>query len=429
MTSIAEFRRALAEVPAVLLSADDQRVLVDARVMLDVLEGIDVVPKSIVFVGASGSGKSSIVNATMGSDIAEVGVRRPTTDLVSMYGSSGPLSLAARSEYVHVPAVRAGLVLIDTPPWEHGREDVRSAMAVADLGVVVVTPSRYADASVAELVADLPAGRPAAVVLNRITSVDDERATLTASVAERFGSDVVEVEEHGDLRAAAERLLDTLEVDSVGYERAAIVRSAAAASGRHLAGAATAAAPDVAALRQAIDLVDIEGVVPGIHTVLEEWPATRSEIVRQVTGAMRAVDDRISISSGVELTDRVRAELPGWEPGLMAADLDDWRQRTVERFTAEARIRWRRAAAQSMLDRYAWRVAINRSVEVPSRMRRMLGPRLDVARDETSGDLATLVEGVVQARVEAWSTHADRLGAFTPGVLSTAADGFAVGST
>lgn len=424
MTSIREFRRALADVPAVLLSSDDHRVLADARTALDVLSQIDVVPRSVVFVGPSGSGKSSLVNATLGVDVADTGVRRPTTQVVSMYGGSGPVSLAARSEYIHVPSIRPGLVVIDTPPWEHEPDAVRSAIAVADLAVMVVTPSRYADASVAQLADALPAGRPAAVVLNRLAVDGEDRRTLTDSVRERFGADLVEVDEHGDVALAATRLLDTIHVDSDGYDRAALVRAAASSAGRYVAHAATAAAPDIAAVAAAIDGVDTTSSAPVTHTVLEEWPDTRAEIVREVGVARRTVDERIRTGSNVDLAARIRSSLPDWEPGPLASALDRWRDRTVDRFEADARVRWRHAAARSMLDRYAWRMALNPWVEVPPRVRRIMGPRLSSVRDETSDELTGLVRGSVASRSDEWRAVVADIGGYAPGILLEAADGF-----
>lgn len=423
MTSISEFRRALAAVPSVLLSSDDQRVLTDARTSLDVLERIDVVPRCIAFVGASGSGKSTLANATAGADIAAVGVVRPTTTRVTMYGSSGPVSLSARSDYVHVPGMRPGLVIIDTPPWEHDPEGVRSVMAVADVVGVVVTPSRYSDASIHDLLAELPGGRPSPVVLNRVAVHGSDRTALVESVRSRYGDDVVEVDEAGDTREVASRLIDMLPVDTDAYERAAILRSAAAAAGRYVARVTAGVSADVGAVARAIDAVTPYSV-PTTHTVVEEWTTTRTELVREVEAARRALDDDIVRIADSELATRLRSTLPEVEPGRIAVELDHWRSRCVAGFRAAARIRWRRSAADAILDRYSWKLALNPSVQVPPRMRRIMGSRLDPACLDAAADLSDVLGSAATERRDEWRVAADALGAYAPGALLGVADGF-----
>ena len=112
MTTIGELRTLLLEVPDVLIDVDDTRVLADAITSLDALEGIDVVPSVIAFVGSSGSGKSALVNAVLGVDATETGVLRPTTLRPLMVGGSGPVSLSAESEYLHLPDARPGILVI-----------------------------------------------------------------------------------------------------------------------------------------------------------------------------------------------------------------------------------------------------------------------------------------------------------------------------
>ena len=162
MTTIADLRSALLDIPTPLLGPDERRVRDEALASLEALSQFDIVPVAVTFVGSSGSGKSTIFNVCVGFDASPASVVRPTTTNIVMAGGSGPVSVAVESEYVHAINARPGVVFIDTPSWEHSAEAVEAAMDVADLVVVVVTPSRYAYAEVARLVASLPDGRPAA---------------------------------------------------------------------------------------------------------------------------------------------------------------------------------------------------------------------------------------------------------------------------
>jgi GTP-binding protein EngB required for normal cell division len=130
----------------------------------------------VAFAGATGSGKSSLVNAVTGTEVAAVDVLRPTTAealaLVRGEEGSGALLdwLGIRRRHVldadgdaSVPPGRAapgraevrtdggGLVLLDLPDHdsvvvEH-RLEAERLVALVDLMVWVVDPQKYADAA------------------------------------------------------------------------------------------------------------------------------------------------------------------------------------------------------------------------------------------------------------------------------------------
>jgi GTP-binding protein EngB required for normal cell division len=116
----------------------------------------------VALAGATGSGKSSLFNALSGTDLAAVGVRRPTTShaLACSWGEDSAeelldwLQVPRRHAVEADPAAAAaldGLVLLDLPDHdstavEH-RLEVDRLVQLVDLLVWVVDPQKYADAA------------------------------------------------------------------------------------------------------------------------------------------------------------------------------------------------------------------------------------------------------------------------------------------
>lgn len=424
MTSIADFRRTLASVPRVALATDDLRVLTDSLNSLDALERIDVVPTTVAIVGSSGSGKSVIVNAVVGHDVAPVGVVRPTTTRATMYGGSGPVSLASQSEYVHVPSMRPGLLLIDTPAWEHDPQAVRAAVTAADLVVVVATPSRYADASFAALLDEIPSRRPSAVVLNRIAVADHDRDPLVASVRETLGAEVIQLDEGGDVIDAVGDLLDALPIDSQGYERATVLRNAAAAGGRFVAQAIASSASELARLEKSVTGEGDTDFSRTVFTVYDDWNLTRDELTADARRAIDRLDHEVVGEPGPSLASRIVAQLAPFDAGHVARDLDAWMEWCCEVFRAQARVRLWRRSANEMLDRFGWRRSINSSVEVPGRMRRVMGNRMDATVAACRDDLEAVLNDAVARRKAEWLTVVAELNSYAPGDLLALSDEF-----
>lgn len=116
----------------------------------------------VALAGATGSGKSSTFNALSGTDLATVGVRRPTTShaLASSWGEDSAeelldwLQIPRRHAVEADPTMAAaldGLVLLDLP--DHDSTEVAHRMEVdrlvqlVDMLIWVVDPQKYADAA------------------------------------------------------------------------------------------------------------------------------------------------------------------------------------------------------------------------------------------------------------------------------------------
>ena len=118
----------------------------------------------VALAGATGSGKSSLFNALVGTPVAVVGARRPTTSrpVAAVWGEEDAselldwLSVAQRH---HVPGpVESpdspwnldGLVLLDLPDFdsrvESHRDESARVLELVDMFVWVTDPQKYADA-------------------------------------------------------------------------------------------------------------------------------------------------------------------------------------------------------------------------------------------------------------------------------------------
>ena len=113
----------------------------------------------VAFAGATGSGKSSLFNAVVGSDVATIGARRPTTSkpTAAVWGSD---PAGALLDWLEVPSRHQvppggaesldGLVLLDLPDFDSrevsNRAEAERVIGLADVFVWVTDPQKYADA-------------------------------------------------------------------------------------------------------------------------------------------------------------------------------------------------------------------------------------------------------------------------------------------
>ena len=119
----------------------------------------------VALAGATGSGKSSTFNALTGTDLATVGVRRPTTStaLACSFGDDAaeelldwlaiPRRHALEADPQHAAGLD-GLVLLDLPDHDSTevahRLEVDRLVQLVDMLVWVVDPQKYADAALHE---------------------------------------------------------------------------------------------------------------------------------------------------------------------------------------------------------------------------------------------------------------------------------------
>jgi GTP-binding protein EngB required for normal cell division len=149
----------------------------------------------VALLGATGSGKSSLFNALARMEIAQVGVRRPTTSMpmACVWGEGGSEELL---DWLDVPesqriiresvldadlqAPLIGLVLLDLPDHDSAdvahRVEVDRLVTMVDLLIWVVDPQKYADDALHSGYLQHMVGHDGVmvVVLNQIDRLDDE---------------------------------------------------------------------------------------------------------------------------------------------------------------------------------------------------------------------------------------------------------------
>lgn len=132
-----------------------RRVTTKVRERLAITGGHSIV----ALAGATGSGKSSLFNALVGSEVAQTGVRRPTTSTTTAatWGSEPVGELLDWLSVAHRHHVAGsdgspldGLVLLDMPDFDSretgNRDEAERALQLVDVFIWVTDPQKYADA-------------------------------------------------------------------------------------------------------------------------------------------------------------------------------------------------------------------------------------------------------------------------------------------
>ena len=141
----------------------------------------------VVFAGATGSGKSSLLNAVVGADVAPVSAIRPTTsETLAVSGGEVAglldwLDIKQRRVLRDIPShPDSQLVLVDLPDIDsteyHNRELSERLIERADVVVWVLDPQKYADAILHEDYLRLLREHSSTmlIVLNQIDAIDAE---------------------------------------------------------------------------------------------------------------------------------------------------------------------------------------------------------------------------------------------------------------
>ncbi len=412
---------ALIEVPELLLDRDERAVLTDVLVSLDVLRGIQDTVNVVVFVGPSGAGRSFLLNRTVGVDASPEGELRPTTTAMIAAGARPLSRLTIDGAVVAAPEAPPGSTFLDTPSWEHDRGTVAAALSDADLAVLVVSPRRYADASVTDLWTEMR-DMKTVLVLNRAPRNAGVRDEIVESVRGVFGVSPIVVDEGAEdlaeLRSVLEERIDTSREVA---RRRILVRSVSNAS-RFIAGATTNNAWQIEAVRSTVEAAKTPVSGRESLSVHDSWLSTKQSMVESVARRIRDRDDDVVRDSGTPLARRILDQLGPWDESVLDGDLDAWRDRCIDLHEAAASIRWRRTSGRQLIERLSWKSAINDDVIQSKRFLRIMGKEFPAVAAAVREELYVLLEGSIEERRVRWLDVLAELGEYQPGVLSTLAD-------
>ncbi len=421
MTSaVSDLKSALADVPMVLLDDDMLNVLDDARSGTNALEIFALQPSIVVVVGAGGSGKSSVVNAIVGSDVMAVSPIRPTTTAVTAVASPGSSPVEEATGYVVVESLPPGLVVVDTPPWDADDETVRRIMERAARAIVVVTPSRYGDEATREVLAAAQGSDSYCVVANRMPPDRALRDQIEDAIWERIGVQPAVVIAEGDPVVVTD-LISDVPLDGSAEARRSVLSRAVAGASRRIATSLTEAAREVGSLEHAIDAVKVPVLDLPTVGASSQWTEIRAALGTAAMSVVSSFDDAVESFHGGDLAERVRSRLS--QPNVEATieSLEAWKDDACREFGSSARFRFRKKSARALLERWSWIVSIGPTVHTPGRFNRLMKHAMEATISASHQELADILQRPVEARRAEWRTVVESAGEYRPGVLFAAA--------
>ncbi|MFP4036964.1 MAG: GTPase [Desulfobacteraceae bacterium] len=185
-----------------LTNEEQERLQEEAGELLDRLESLEGEFLTIGLLGGTGVGKSTLMNALAGADIASVSHRRPHTDHVLVYRHQEAPSLPEPppetvpwQEITHHADEVRNILLCDLPDFDSlltsHRQGVVDFLSHLDLLVWVTTPEKYGDARFHEMLRVVPkAETNFYFVLNKTDSLFNQDPTLQtlSALTETFRS-------------------------------------------------------------------------------------------------------------------------------------------------------------------------------------------------------------------------------------------------
>lgn len=284
----------------------------------------------VALAGGTGSGKSSLFNAIVGTEFAVPGVARPTTSAV-VSATWGPA--AELLDWLGVESQRrldlgpsgemSGVILLDLPDHDSindtNRETVDRVVPLADLIVWVVDPQKYADHALhsAYLKVASDHGQPSLMVLNHADRLTEDDAVAVArdlaALINREGiadSPVMLTSARTGRGVAALRaeIAGAAATRSVAAEA---VRSDLVAAGRTLEGALAREADPV--------VPDVDGLVAALARAA--GVEARADVASAIAAGRPGVFAE-SLSASLAAVDQVRLE---WIDGATAGLPLAWR--------------------------------------------------------------------------------------------------------
>jgi GTPase SAR1 family protein len=413
---------ALNDVPGVLLDAEHHDVRERALLALDALGTLEVNPTRLVVIGGGGSGKSSVVNALVGSDVVAASPVRPTTIGVSVVGRSYPAPIEGVAEYVFTDRITDGIVIVDTPSWDSERDTVISTATDAHTVVVLLTAARYGDVVTSEIVGALPDSINVVIIANRMPRDADENDDVVDDIEATLGHEIhTQVIEGESIDISASLLFD-MPVDVTFIEHLRSHEREAAEGGRAIARGISTSASELGDIERILADTVTPSIEPDLAWTGDDWAATRTALIDVAKAAISAFDDDIVGRSSNDLAVRIKDRLSKPDMTALPEALDDWRSDTSKVFRRRSSPMWRRRSTFDLVDRWSWIASVDSGTEPPRRVRRAMHGALEATTRNTRAKLIEILDEAVRLRLEQWADTVSAVGDYRPGVLFAASD-------
>ena len=376
-------------------------------------------------VGASGVGKSALVNALAGARVVAVGPLRPTTTDIAIWGHIDPGYLAGTE--ISDPDPLDGLVLVDTPAAEHYPETVSAVLDRVDTVVFVTSLERYADEITATLLTTIrERGIPMLVVFS-IDSRDPSEFGGVADVASsKLGApiDVVVGQDVDPLRILLDRMVD--DRDAVRGQRDRAAAAFCATRSRAVAGVlGEQAVASLVLVEKANDAFTRARVDRRQLAVVadEQWEAAAPAIVAMTADATdRAIIELTTEVASDDVFARSVADAASSLPSIDQGPIDDWYRATTSSALASMKRRRLHPLRTRAVRDEMWRLSIDFSRRPSTRVRKALRDRLPDLRIEGSEAFTASLSDAGSARINAFEADLDPANRVSPEDLKTAAD-------
>jgi hypothetical protein len=410
------------QIPDLLLDADHRSVRDAALASLHAIGAVGSNPSILTVIGGGGSGKSSIVNALVGSDVATVSAVRPTTLAVAVIGQSNHATMDGLADFIYTDRLPGGVVVVDTPSWDLERDAVLDTTRIAHTVVVVLTPARYGDSVTSEIVRGLPDTAKVLIIANRMPADPAEHDDVLDDIETTFDRIVhVELVEGEPIEMPASLVADLpVDLDALNERRSR--EREAARLGRSIARSVSASAADLGDIQRAIAAATGMRRDRQTSCTIDDWPATRSALIELAEDTVSAFDDAVVERSDNDLSGRIRDDLSVLDEAAARSALDTWRADTAEGFRRSAEPRWRRNATLDLCERWSWMLSVDPMVRPPRRVSRAMRGTLAANISDARQHLLSVLDAGVVGRQAQWLDLVSRAGDYRPGELFAASD-------
>lgn len=383
----------------------------------------------VAVVGASGVGKSEMVNVLAGAGVVTAGPLRPTTTEIAIWGDIAESYIPGRR--VPGPNRPDRVVLVDTPPTEHYPDTVADLLHRVDAVVFVISPDRYADAITATLLDTVrERGIPTRIVLS-IADAGAYQLDVLIRDAEIKYSMVIEAvvtDDAGPLRTVLTEMVH--EKDSIIERRD---RAAAAFAAFRAAEVADVLGVESDATQILIDRADAAFGRVGIDEaeLAEAADLEWDDAVVAIAGSARAATDRAIATWAAEL-ERDGIEIPeevtpaARLPEIDTHPINEWHQATGDTGVKTVRRRWLHPRRARAVRDQLWRLAIDFGRRPSKRVRKAVTGQMPDLRIEGRSAFVGAIRDAGTARIEAFKARLDPLGGVSPNEIRAAAEALAI---